>query len=457
MSFFEKHRLSTTQMILSGFFFTILFGGLVLTLPISSQSRTFTPFVDALFASTTSVCVTGLTTVVTAEHWSLFGKLVILILIQFGGLGYVTFITSISLILHKRITLRDRLMIQEAYNLDTLRGLVKLTIRVLKGTFLVEGIGALIYCFQFVPEYGLAKGVWYSVFHSVSSFCNAGIDLIGSTSFVKYSSNPLICINTMALIIIGGIGYPVWWDFLEKFRESRKQSWSLRDTIRKLSLHTKLAVTVTACLIFTGAAFVFINEYSNPLTLGPLGTGSKILASFFQSVTLRTAGYFTIPQEGLKASTAFVGIILMFIGGSPSGTAGGIKTVSFAVLLLTVFSTMRSRQDIEVFERRIVDDYLKKALTVFLYSFTTLLLSTICLSLVVNRDLLDIMYECASALGTVGVSRNLTGSLPTAGKYIIIATMYLGRVGPISMALALKLGGHGSGKRQLPDAKIIVG
>lgn len=457
MLIFKNFKFSTTQMITAGFLIAIFIGGCILTLPIASKSGEATPFVDALFTATTSICVTGLTTVVTAEHWSLFGQIVILALIQFGGFGVVTFTTTILLILRKRITLMDRLLIQDAYNLDTLKGLVKLTIKIMQGTLIVEGIGAIFFSFQFIPEFGIMKGIWYSIFHAISAFCNAGIDLIGPTSFVPYQTNPLISINTMLLIILGGIGYPVWWDLIKKSKLALKEQFSIKKFVQKMELHTKIALTVTAFLILFGATFIFLNEYNNDLTLGKLNFGQKIMASFFQSVTFRTAGYFTIPQEGLKISSAFIGVILMFIGGSPSGTAGGIKTVTMAVLILAALSSIKGKQDVEIYHRKIVDGYVKKALAVFLFSFTTLMVSTISLSVVENRDFIDILYETASALGTVGLTRNLTSSLSEVGKYIIIITMYLGRIGPISLALALKVSKDRGKGLHLPEEKILVG
>lgn len=426
-------------------------------LPISAQSRQMTPFVDALFASTTAICVTGLTTVVTAEHWSLFGKLVILALIQFGGFGVVTITTTVLLLLKKRVTLTNRLLIQEAYNLDTLRGLVRLTKSIMKGTFLVEGIGALIYAIQFVPEFGVIRGLWYAVFHSVSAFCNAGIDIIGPASFVPYVNNPIINLNTMLLIIVGGIGYPVWWDVIKKIKMAIAGKFSAKKFFQKLELHSKLALIMTAILIFGGALFIFINEFQNEGTIGGLSLGQKTMASLFQSVTFRTAGFYTIPQENLKESSALIGVIWMFIGGSPSGTAGGIKTVTALVLVLAAVSMIRGKQDIEIHRRKIVDGYVKKALAVFLVNFTVLMISTISLSLTENKALIDVLYEAASALGTVGLSRNLTMYLSTAGKCIIIATMYLGRVGPISLALALQVGKERGKKITLPEEKILVG
>lgn len=457
MSFFKERKLTTTQMIVGGFMVAILLGATLLSLPISAKSGEFTNFIDALFTSTSAVCVTGLTTLVTIDHWSLFGQIVIIVLIQFGGLGVVTFATSILLILGKRITLQNRLLIQESYNLENLNGLVKLTIRIMKGTFIVEGIGAIIYMFQFIPEFGVAKGIWYSVFHSISSFCNAGFDLISSTGYIRYQSNVLVNLVTMGLIILGGIGFPVWWDVLHKLHLTQKGKLTPRKLFQKLDLHTKVTITMTILLITGGAFIVFINEHQNPGTLGNLSMFDKVMASFFQSVTFRTAGYYTIPQENLTVSTSLVGIILMFIGGSPSGTAGGIKTVTIAVLLLGAISSIRGKNEIEVFERKILDAYVKKALAVFFFSFTTLMVSTIALSLTMNRDLVDLLFETSSALGTVGLSRALTTELTTAGKIIILITMYLGRIGPISLALALNISKNKSCRVQMPSSKVIVG
>ncbi|SHJ41014.1 TrkH family potassium uptake protein [Parasporobacterium paucivorans] len=457
MQLIRKHKITTTQMITGGFFLAIFIGGILLSLPIASKSGQFTPLVDSFFASTTSVCVTGLTTVVTVDHWNLFGQIVILCLIQFGGLGVVTFVTSIFLIMKRRITLSDRMLIQEAYNLETLQGLVKLTIWIMKGTFLVEAVGALLYSFQFVPEFGLVHGVWYSIFHAVSAFCNAGIDLIGSASFIPYQTNPLVNINTMLLIIIGGIGYPVWWDIIQKIKIGWKEKLSIRLFFRKLSLHTKIVLITTFSLILFGALFVFINEYGNQMTIGNMNTGQKIMASFFQSITFRTAGFLTVPQEDLKNATSLFGIVMMFIGGSPSGTAGGIKTVTFAILVIAGLSSVRKKECIEILGRRVDDGYVKKSLAIFMFSISTLVVSTICLSVVTERDFLDLLFESASALGTVGLSKNVTMSLTTAGKIIIMATMFLGRVGPITMALSLRVGKDRKSKIQLPEEKVLVG
>lgn len=453
----KKRRFTTTQMIAGGFLIAILTGAMLLMLPISSKSREWTNIVDALFTATTSICVTGLTTVVTVEHWSLFGQIIILALIQFGGLGVITFTTTILLALHKRITLKDRMLIQEAYNLDTLKGLVKLTIKILKGTFIVEGIGAILFATQFIPEFGIVDGLWKSVFHAISAFCNAGIDLIGPYSFIPYQSNIVICVTTMLLIILGGIGFPVWWDVINKSKLLKNTKFTPGMILKKLELHSKMVLSITVILILFGAIFVFINEYYNNNTIGDMPLWNKIMASFFQSVTLRTAGYYIIPQEGLLEGTAFVGILLMFIGGSPSGTAGGVKTITIAMLVLAAISTIRGRNDVEIFGRKISDAHVKKGLAVVMTSAIILFTATIGLTLVQDNAFIDILYEAASALATVGLSRDLTMNLTTGGKLIIMVCMYAGRIGPITMALAFNTKRDKRKGRVLPEEKIMVG
>ncbi len=452
----KKHEITTTQMIVFGFLAAIILGALLLSLPISSAEGKATNIIDALFTSTSATCVTGLVTVTTATHWSLFGKIVILILIQFGGLGIVTFTTSLLLILRKRITLKERMLIQDAYNLDTLRGLVRLTIKILKGTLLIEAIGAFFYAIQFVPEYGFIKGIGCAIFNSVSAFCNAGMDVIGVNSLVPYVTNPLININTMMLIIIGGIGFPVWWDILRLTKMKFKEKVKLRTIFRKMELHTKVALTMTAILIVGGAIAVFLLEYNNPNSIGNLNVGEKMMASTFQSVTTRTAGFETIPQKNFTDSSNFLFIILMFIGGSPSGTAGGIKTVTAVVILMSVWSSIKNRQDVEMFNRKITDSFVKKSVAVFGVSLIVLFTSMFALSIAQKAPFLDVIFESTSAIGTVGLSRGFTGSLNNIGKLIIIITMYLGRIGPITMMLAFNSRKKING-RKLPTDKILVG
>lgn len=448
--------LSTTRMIMFGFLAAIILGTFLLSLPIATKSREVTPFADALFTATTSICVTGLSTVVMVEQWSLFGQGVILLLIQFGGLGIVTFTTTILLAIGKKISLKDRLLIQDAYNLDTLQGLVKMTIRILKGTLLIELLGAIFYSIQFIPEFGAATGIWYSVFHSVSAFCNAGIDLIGADGFTVYRSNVLINVVTMALIVIGGIGFPVWWDILNNYRETRRHIKKKEPIKIHFSLHTKIVLTTTAALIIGGAVFTFCMEFRNPDTLKPLPLWEKIMASLFQSVTLRTAGFATIPQQMFKEGSCLIYLLLMLIGGSPSGTAGGIKTTTILLIVSTVISTVRGRSETELYKRKIREQYVKKAFAVAGVSLAMLVVLTMALLAAENADFLDTLYEMTSAMATVGLSRNFTGTLSGAGKFIVIIGMYLGRIGPITMALAINPKNTGR-KISYPEGKVMVG
>lgn len=454
---FRKKTLTTTQIIAYGFLITIIVGALLLMLPIASKSGEWTNFIDALFTATTSVCVTGLTTVSTLEHWNLFGHFIIVVLIQFGGLGVVTFATAMLLILGKRITLKERMLIQDAYNLDTLKGLVKLTKKIMKGTFIVEGIGALLYCFQLIPEFGIIDGFQKAIFLSVSAFSNAGMDLIGNNSLQPYCGNVLINVVTMALIILGGLGFPVWWDCIRMARYRKGHKISFRERIRKFELHSKIVFAVTGILIFGGFLLILLIEWNNPDTLGSMPWWKKGLAAMFQSVTLRTAGFFTIPQDAFQDASSLLFLILMFIGGSPSGTAGGVKTVTIAMLCLAAWSVVKGREDMEIFNRKIKSWYIKKGLAVVLISLFAVMISTTLLLIIEEKPFLDILFEATSAIGTVGLTRNITGSLSVGGKLVIICAMYIGRIGPITMALFFNTKKAKTGGRSFPEERIIVG
>ena len=429
----KKFKLSTTQIILLSFLVTILIGSGLLALPISSASGEAVPYLDALFTATTSTCVTGLVTIPTVSTWSVFGQIVILLLIQIGGLGIITIMSGLMLLLNRKMGIDDRLLIQDAFNLNTMSGLAKFIKNVLIGTLIIEGVGAVLYMIVFVPDFG-ARGIWISVFNSVSAFCNAGIDIIAENSLCNYATNPLINIVTSALIILGGLGYIVWWDVI---RVVKSRSPKNRKIFRHLSLHSKIAITATAVLILVGAILIFIFEYDNPLTIGKMSLFDKIQISLFQSVTTRTAGFATIPQENLTNASATVSIILMLIGGSPVGTAGGMKTVTIAVLICSAFATIRNKNSATLFGRRISEESIKKAVSVVVMFLTICAISTILLMATSNASPLDAVFETVSATATVGLSRNLTATLNTFGKLIIIATMYFGRVGPISLAIAL--------------------
>lgn len=426
---------STTRIIMLGFLAAILIGTALLMLPVSRTEGQSPSFVDTLFTSTSAVCVTGLLTLDTASTWSAFGQAVILVLIQIGGLGFITVTSGISIMLRKRMNMKKRMLIQDNFNLTGLSGGVKFIKNVIKGTLIAEGIGALLYMTVFVPVYG-ARGIWISVFTAVSAFCNAGIDILGTNSLCSYVTNPMVNFVTCALIMSGGIGFIVWWDILNTAKKCRQQG--LR-AFRCLSLHTKIALAATAVLIFGGWAMYFIFEYRNPLTLGSMPLGDKLMASLFQSVTTRAAGFVTIPQENLTNASIIVSLPLMFIGGSPSGTAGGVKTVTAAVVIASVLSTVRNRKVVVLFGRTVTKQAVRRAISVISVSFVTLILSMLLLAAVSEADFLSVMYEAAGAATTVGFSRGLTSQLDLWGKLIIIITMYFGRIGPISLAVAFRM------------------
>lgn len=426
-------NLSTTQTILLSFLLAILVGSSLLALPVSAADGIAVPYIDALFTATTSICVTGLVTVPTFSTWSLFGQIIILFLIQIGGLGVVTIMSGLMISLHRRIGIKDRMLIQDAFNLNTLSGMVKFIRKVITGTLLIEGIGALLYMTVFVPEFGV-KGVWISLFNAVSAFCNAGMDVISENSLYAYVHNPVINLVTILLIVFGGIGYIVWWDIVGALKHIRKQKLKC---FANLTLHSKIALSVTGILIFAGTAAIFIFEYNNPLTIGGFSLFDKLQASLFQSVTTRTAGFATVPQEDLTNASAITSLLLMFIGGSPVGTAGGIKTVTFAVLITSAFATMKTHAEAELFHRTIPKQAVSKAVAVTSMAFIILFAATLLLSAVTDADALDVVYETVSAAATVGLTRSLTSELNIWGRIIIIITMYLGRVGPISLMIAL--------------------
>lgn len=446
-------ELSTTQKIMLSFLLTILVGSVLLTLPISTVSGKSVTYLDALFTATTSVCVTGLVTVPTVSTWSVFGQIVILILIQMGGLGIITIMSGVMISLHRKMGIGDRMLIQDAFNLNTMSGLSEFIRKVILGTFFVEGVGALLYMTVFVPEFG-PKGIWISIFNSVSAFCNAGIDIIAENSLCDYALNPMINIITSMLIILGGLGYIVWWDIMRVLKNIRQYKTKC---MKYLTLHSKIALSMTGFLILAGAVAFFLFEYQNPLTMKEYSLLEKIQASFFQSITTRTAGFATIPQENLTNASAIFSLLLMFIGGSPVGTAGGIKTVTFAVLIISAFATIQNKNEVSIFERNISKQAVSKAVAVVSMSFIIMFTSTIFLSAVTEANALDIFYETVSATATVGLTRNLTPFLNAWGKVIIIITMYLGRIGPISLAVAFNTKKESQNIIKNPTEKISVG
>ena len=449
----KRRKLTTTAVIMLGFLAGIVIGTLCLLLPASLRSGIKINFFDALFVATSSICVTGLSTVNIGQTFSVFGQIVILLLIQFGGLGIVTFTTLILCLFHRRITLSDRMLIQSAYNLDTLTGLVKLTMRIFKITLCLEGIGAIGYSFVFIPEFGI-KGIWYSIFHAVSAFCNAGIDLLGGNSFCGYQDNVILNFTTIFLIIISGLGFPVYWELARTAFPRHGRTDGIY--VRKMNLHTKLVLFITLALILAGTVLTLLFEFDNPDTLGSMGWPEKIMASLFQSVTLRTAGFATISQEYFKPVSCLAYLVLMFIGGSPAGTAGGVKTVTIVLLFASMFANIRGKKDVTIMRRKIADETTRRCVAIVTFSMSTLLLLTMILLAVEQSNFLDTFYEMTSAIATVGLSRGLTSALSPVGKLIVILTMYLGRIGPITFALAFNSNAP-SENISHAESKVIVG
>jgi trk system potassium uptake protein TrkH len=453
----KKKKLSSTQIIVLGFLLAIFVGAFLLMIPAATADGEQTDFVTALFTSATSICVTGLVVVDTYSHWSFWGQFIILILIQIGGFGVITLYSVVMMLMKKQFSLRTRVLIQDYYNLDSIQGLIKFLKRVVKGTLIVEGIGALLYTFVLIPRYGILKGLWASVFNSVSAFCNAGMDVLGPNSLIDYQTNVPMNLITATLIILGGIGYVVWFDVSENCIRAMKYKYSPMAFWRRLGEHTKLVINLTLFFIISGTVLIMLFERNNPETIGNMTLGNKIMASFFQSVTFRTAGFATVPQEALTPSSCLIGCMYMFIGGSPVGTAGGIKTVTAFVVLLNVFSFIRGRTESVVFSKAVSDKLISKASAIVMSNLMLTIILIVALMQISHVSALSAAYEMFSATGTVGLSRALTSSLDTNGRILVMIGMYAGRIGPISMALFFSTKRSEKNDIQFSNGHFIVG
>lgn len=441
----EVVQKNPAKLFLYAYLITILIGGFLLALPVSTIGRESTNLVDALFTATSAVCVTGLTPVVTAAHWSAFGKVVILILIQLGGLGIITAAGAIGLLLNKRFSVQERMYLAEEKNTLSLQGMVKLLKYVIIATFTIEGIGAILLSIRFIPQYGLGRGIAYSIFHAISAFCNAGFDILGETSLMPYQSDVFVTLVISALIILSGLGFMVYSDILRV-----KKFMSLR-------LHTKIVLVSTAILLVVPTILFLIIEWSNVETIGQLSTSGKITSSFFQSVTTRTAGFFSIDQASLRNGSLLLTIALMFIGGAPAGTAGGLKVTTMVTLILAMVANVRKNKDVTAFRRRIPQDVVQKALTIFFISVLWIFMTLLVLSITENGlAITDLLYETISAYGTVGLSTGITGRLTELGKIAISFTMLFGKLGPITMVYAFARRTNNKAYREAEE-RILVG
>jgi trk system potassium uptake protein len=424
---FKNGHMNPARILVLGFLLMITLGTLLLLLPAASQDHQSIGFINALFTATSAVCVTGLVVVDTGTHWTVFGKTVIAILIQVGGIGFMSMATLFAVILGKRISLKERLIIQQAVGKDSLSGVVKFSLYMLALTFTIEFAGILLLSIRFIPEYGTATGLGYAVFHSISAFCNAGFDLIGNgRSLTPYVNDPLISLTIGFLIILGGLGFTVIVDTLNHYKTLR------------FTLHTKLVLIMTGFLLTTGTVVYLLLEWNNPATLGELPFLTKLLAGFFQSLTTRTAGFNTIDTAGLLNASKLWTVVLMFIGGSPASTAGGIKTLTFGIMIIMAISVIQGKENVEIFKRKIPFDIVNRAITILVFAIIMLVGITMIMTVIEAQfQFLDILFEVTSAFGTVGLSTGITSLLSTPGKLLLVFTMFSGRVGTLTLAFAL--------------------
>lgn len=445
---YRRSGFNALPMIALGFLGIILLGSLLLTLPAASATGVSLPWFDNLFTATSAVCVTGLVVRDTGTAYSAFGHVVLLILIQIGGLGFMTFATLIFRVIGRGISMRERMLMRESLNEDDMGGVVQLISWVARSAFTVELVGALLFSIRLIPIYGPGKGAFFALFHSVSAFCNAGFDLFGGgQSLTGFTGDALMNLTVCSLVVIGGLGFGALHDMLKKRR------------FRRFRLHTKLVLVSYFSLLLGGMLIVLALEWNNPATLGPLSVKDKLLAALFQSVTLRTAGFNTIDQASLRDATKLIGGFFMLIGAAPASTGGGIKVTTLAILVLTVRMVGRGESSIVVFERRIDQELIQRTVAITFIAIAVAFVDVCALSILQpGAAFLDLYYECVSAVGTVGISSIGSSNLVPLARILIIVTMYIGRIGPLTMALLFMR--RQSRSRELlryPEDRVMIG
>lgn len=454
LSFFQRlgrpfRTMRPGRLIVLVFLFIILLGAGLLCLPAASRSGEPTPFLTSLFTATSATCVTGLIRVDTGTHWAMFGQVVILLLIQIGGLGFMTIACLFFFALRRKIGLRERMVLAQALGSDSYSGIVSLVRNILRGTAAVEGAGALILFFRFLPEFGFGRALWYGVFHSVSAFCNAGFDVLADVdvggSLCRYATDPVVNFTIMALIVIGGLGFAVWGDIRHHRRFSR------------LSVYSRLVVIITTVLIFGGAGVFAALEWNNPNTIGDLTVPQKLMAALFQSVTLRTAGFATFDQNALSDVSKAASDLLMLVGGSSGSTAGGVKTATVGVILLSAWSTARGRTSVHVMKRRIPRQAVENASALFILVLLLSGLGAAFLSIADHVSLENALYETISALCTVGLTTGITSSLGTASQIILIVLMFFGRLGIMTISVGFMAANRAEERVSYAETKIMIG
>lgn len=443
---FGGFKMTPPKVLSLGFIILITAGTFLLNLPISSTSGKIS-FIDALFMATSATCVTGLAVIDTGTQLTTFGQVVLLILFQFGGLGFVTMATLITLVLNKRISLKERILMQESMNQNSMQGIVQLIRRVLIFSLIIQLTGALVFTGRFMLDMPIGKAAYFGVFHSISIFNNAGFDLFGDihepfTGLTRFVNDPVINITSMVLIFLGGIGFIVLSDLVDFPKR------------RRLTLHSKVVLWTSLILVVIGALLFFLLEFNS--TLKPLSWGNKVMATLFQAITPRSGGVTTIDVSLLRESTLFLMILLMFIGAAPGSTGGGIKITTFAILATAVYARLRGKEEVVMFRHRIAKDNVYRAVTMTLMSLMLLVIATMLLSVTEHADFLAVLFEAVSAFGTSGLSTGLTPELTTAGKVLVIILMFMGRTGPLTLAYALK---RKSSKElyRYPEGKITIG
>lgn len=442
-----------TAVISLGFVALIAVGALLLMLPIASKSREFTDPLTAAFTAVSATCVTGLVVVDTGTYWSLFGQIIILTLIQIGGLGFMTMAVLLSRLIRRKITPKERMLVAMSYNLNSYDSTNQLVKRIIIGTLSIEAIGAMALATQFIPLFGWSHGIYRSIFHSISAFCNAGFDLFGSyggefSSLISFNGNYVVGLTIMMLIILGGIGFVVWGDILS-FATKKK----------RLSAYSKFVLVVSAVLLFGGALLIGIFEWNNPSTIGSMSFGEKILNCLFQSVSMRTAGFSMVNNADLTQSSQFVSVVLMFVGGASGSTAGGVKVATIGILFYTVFCVSLGKTEINIFKRRLSTASFMRAVSVVVVQLLLVVVATMAVSYSMGTDVMGVLYEVTSAGGTVGVSLGLTPSLNVFSKIVVMFMMYFGRVGILSItyAVMVNLSQKNTSSVSYPDANMLIG
>lgn len=418
------------------FLMVIIIGSILLSMPFSNNGQTG-KYLDHLFTATSATCVTGLVTKVPCQQYSIVGQIIIIILIQIGGLGFLTLMSMMYVSIKKRLSFSSKLVMQEALNTDSLNDLSHYIKRVFKYTAFFEIVGAFCLMFVFIPQFGWINGIYFGIFHSISAFCNAGFDVLGNNSLCNYVGNVWLNLVISGLIMAGGLGFIVWIDLRTAWKKYQKtfKRFKIKKFISSLSLHTKIVLTVTFALTVFGMLAIFILEFNNSQTIGDLAFKDKILASFFQSVTLRTAGFASIDMSALTTATKFLMSGIMFIGGSPAGTAGGIKTVTFAIMIFYIRALRNGETQIRIMNRTISDHIVKRSLTIAMVSFFIATAGLFLLAVFENKEFINLTVEVFSAFATVGLTAGVTPMLSFMGKIVIMILMYIGRIGPITMVL----------------------